>query len=898
MTLLSLAGDELLLRAGPGGLAVCVIPAEPPFESHVLDVFQLGMKHSTVARFRMGLRESGSFTTDDRRTQATFRDGLLSISFQGPHSADQRWTAVFGANVTTAILDAADRVLGERRSQGGFQANVNRHADCPCGSGRRYKRCCLAKDAAAAAGASSGTARDRRMLVQEIAAAVPLPTLRNYAKVARQNADILNDPRFWDDLGMDLGRSGYFAEARRAQQIGVALAPDDAPLLCNLAVSLSELGELEAGLQMLENVPLDAPQSAVIRANLLLKAGRLSEAVPHFEQAIAEEPEFDLPYLNLIEALEQLGSPQAEVWLRRAAERLQASPDVALAWAEHLHRHDRLEELAEADWIDTLASRAGDTRIIGERAEDARRIVAAQLWRGCARLMVGDVEIRVEELVRLAMAHKELGGDCDPLLLVFSLAVEHGAAVSLDRVFPLICDDCRAQRLPAPLSVFRAQTLLVAREWALARDEALVALGDSADHPAALHVLWWSLDELGDHADALAAAERFALIKPDDANIEYNLGLLAGSLGEHGRAAFHYTRQLTRFPEHAYAQENLAITLLLQGQFERAEAQFAAAQSHRHDFQMNEVNGRQRGVQVAGPIRGIGSLPHELRLAFEAELSQHILERQRSIHALLAFARSAAGRPTYVRDLIAFNTALEPSLGSWMREPQAILTADAMIGAMLESSDARRAELIAALQRHQRGDRSPIVSLLEQHLRWDGLPDAARESLLEGESRFHDGLTRDHAPTVVSYAKAVEVTLQATLFRPLRDSLSGADREALAREGRKSGSDRPLCRFLGDGRAPALGEMLYSLKQAATELGNPSLTASALLRRYAARVELDHLLSADFLARGFNLSSMRNTAAHEERFKHDSCADVRKGALLLLGVLTGFGASSPLESRG
>lgn len=41
-----------------------------------------------------------------------------------------------------------------------MEANLGRNAPCPCGSGRKYKQCCLAKDEAAARAARAKAASE------------------------------------------------------------------------------------------------------------------------------------------------------------------------------------------------------------------------------------------------------------------------------------------------------------------------------------------------------------------------------------------------------------------------------------------------------------------------------------------------------------------------------------------------------------------------------------------------------------------------------------------------------------------------------------------------------------------------------------------------------------------
>jgi hypothetical protein len=47
---------------------------------------------------------------------------------------------------------------------------------------------------------------------------------------------------------------------------------------------------------------------------------------------------------------------------------------------------------------------------------------------------------------------------------------------------------------------------------------------------------------------------------------------------------------------------------------------------------------------------------------------------------------------------------------------------------------------------------------------WDRFPQEARNELVEGERRLHEGIAHDHAPEVVCFAKAVEIILKVSVF--------------------------------------------------------------------------------------------------------------------------------------
>jgi hypothetical protein len=99
-------------------------------------------------------------------------------------------------------------------------------------------------------------------------------------------------------------------------------------------------------------------------ANTLSAQGDFLTAIPYYEQAILEEPDFSLPYQRLLGILKEQRHPHFEFWIDKAVRLLPTSPIIADFYAMYLWDENRLEELANADWMDEVEVET-DYSIIG-----------------------------------------------------------------------------------------------------------------------------------------------------------------------------------------------------------------------------------------------------------------------------------------------------------------------------------------------------------------------------------------------------------------------------------------------------------------------------------------------------------------------------------------------------
>src|SRR3984957_8208529 len=177
-----------------------------------------------------------------------------------------------------------------------------RNDPCPCGSGKKYKRCCAEL---------SGVGQ----------AALPAPAI-----------DVGLTAEAHDSLGAALLDAGHPADAAASFRQALELRPDFAEAHGNLGNALVDLGQREDAVyhyrRMLELRP-DLAEAHNNLGNALLSLKRYEEAETSYRRALALRPDAPGAHANLGNALYALGPPQeALIHCRRA---LELEPDSAHA---------------------------------------------------------------------------------------------------------------------------------------------------------------------------------------------------------------------------------------------------------------------------------------------------------------------------------------------------------------------------------------------------------------------------------------------------------------------------------------------------------------------------------------------------------------------------------------
>jgi protein O-GlcNAc transferase len=205
----------------------------------------------------------------------------------------------------------------------------SRNALCSCGSGKKYKNCCLGKTEFRPAYPST----------VEVDRLVALSNARQYAELEIQTRSLIrqypNTGFIWKLLGESLYMQGK--DALHALHKATVLLPNDVDTFNNLALVLTDLGRLDEAVSSCRRALEIKPDDARAHNNLgnaLLDLGRPFDAVASLSRAIEINPDYFKAHNNLGNALQDMGRyDDAAASYRRA---LELKPDNVYAFSNLL----------------------------------------------------------------------------------------------------------------------------------------------------------------------------------------------------------------------------------------------------------------------------------------------------------------------------------------------------------------------------------------------------------------------------------------------------------------------------------------------------------------------------------------------------------------------------------
>jgi len=179
---------------------------------------------------------------------------------------------------------------------------LGKNNPCPCGSGKKYKHCCIGK---AVIRPAAPTITELNQLISWLNAG-RLPEVERHTQTLVQQYP--NSGIVWKILGTVLHRLGK--EALPALKKSVKLLPNDAEAYFNLGVTQGELGQLDSAAKSYQRAVAIKPDFIEAHNNLgqtLFDLGQFGASVEACHHALKIKPDYAGALHNLGQALRALG---------------------------------------------------------------------------------------------------------------------------------------------------------------------------------------------------------------------------------------------------------------------------------------------------------------------------------------------------------------------------------------------------------------------------------------------------------------------------------------------------------------------------------------------------------------------------------------------------------------
>ena len=847
MEFLGTKGEKWVSELSHQGISITIGPVEDPLEDGIADMFTVNLSYSSVALSIKAIESGDVYTVSDKSARVGSTDGRIYIELTLIHRPWTYYRNSLGLEESRIFLKYLKGIKFGESASVEASRKVGRNEPCPCGSGKKYKRCCETK--------KNIMVSNKLAFVKDIKD----EQVSRLVLMAERDLKKENDDGFWGELGSVLDSISAHKQAEEAFRNALKINPDRYDHKMNLAGQLSILGNLSDALVLIESLHVNVPRKALFKANILGELELYDDAIYAYEKAIAEEPDFALPYINILHCLRMANNTLLEFWIERARKSFPENPYIALEYAQFFYQTNRLDQLAEADWINNLEAKVDvDSTNIGCKDDESDSILCAQLWRviGCV-YRDNDVQHLEQALTLLEKLGPRNPARIHARILTV-LASNLGRPDAVERSFKWIRETCRSlergcETLEAYLAVANFQSDNY--EEAIAYCE--VALKTHPDNNRVLWAYWWSLDEVDSVKEAIQAAERLYNIDTTTPDLEYNLGYLCGKVGNLAAATEYYKRQVQRVPGHRLSLENNSLLALLDHKIEDAINYFDQAMSS--------------AKQDSAPESWVDG-------------------RRGTFTKLLDKARSSQRSKSYSRDIIKLNEASDPQIGADKTYiSRHLFSIEDVIDAIENPQNPHAKEVLRQHKAVKRGDRSVVISFLEDHISaWDWLPEASQNSLVESEMRFKDGQTLDYAPVVVGFAKAVEVTLKHKIFDVFKENylekthILNYTQIALQE---KDSKVHNFVLFVEKGRHLELGGMVLVLRFCSGKTAKRVPLVARFRDFISDELELPQFLNKQTLDKCDSLTVLRNPAAHEMTHDLQVASDARGLAFDILGLL-------------
>ena len=442
---------------------------------------------------------------------------------------------------------------------------IGRNDTCPCGSGRRYKRCCGSLEEVQAATSSLDTS-----LPEAIQTALEYHRAGRWHQAETLARQILqatpNQPEALHLLGVIARQAGKNEMAVELFSRAISVSPTSSAY-CDLGAALRNQGKLDEAVESFLKALAIKPDCAEAHFNLGIafqQQGRLDAAIASYHKALAIKLENAEAHYNMGLALQQQGKPEAAAESYHQA--VAIKPDFAEA-------HNNLgNALKDQGLLDKAVERYRQALAINADYADARYNL------GLALQQLGDLEAAAEGYYKALAIEPDFAEALNSLGYVLKEQGKLDAAVERYHQALSIKPDLAEAHNNLGVALQQQGKLDAAVE------SYLKALSNKPNYAEAHNNLGLALNDQG-KLDAAVESYRQALsINPDYAEAYSNLGNALQDQGELDAAVESYRQALMIKPDFAWAHYNLGIALDDQGKLDMALESYRKALALKPDF--------------------------------------------------------------------------------------------------------------------------------------------------------------------------------------------------------------------------------------------------------------------------------------------------------------------------
>ena len=764
--------------------------------------------------------------------------------------------------------------------------NVGRNDLCPCGSGKKYKKCCVNK-------------------------VIPLkPNKNEWEKILDIDDDKLFDVQnlireaykankknnqFFNNIAVMLGSSGYNNEAIYFHEKAIELKPTEEVNSLNYAVTLDLLNKSEKAIEIVESLSDDTERKLVIEANIKMNLLPFEDIAKIYEKAIALDPKDYLPYLTLIE-----NSNDNDIkiyWIEKAYSEIKNDADITFLWVIHNFQKCNFEILNDDKWIESIENLSGDYSIIGQRDYVPEKIELLKEIKKLSGYLFDlhyrsnynndKYEIEIKKSINYFIKNEQ--APCLIFTRLLDIINNYGWLDDLKNVFECYCDDCKNSINYDGLLFQTLKNIPGKENERLELGKKLITSKNAKnDFQFVSEFISFVDDELGSHEAIKLSREILKSKLKEKTNpflirILWDLAIIACKSGNWllGRECFEDFKkvdfkkflELQNEPIKNFYIKHVGISFFWV------------------DYNIYICSLALKSFKNPEKIDFLEWLKRSLDF-YNKDI--HLDNQNKYIRNLYDWCRNNSNNKFYLNN---FSQNLKKSnffteLSGKIKSDQEIISINNLMLNRVETNLSSKISKNLSIMQHiikDEGDFSGIFNILENDIpQLRLLPEEALSSLIEAENRRqNEKNVFDYAPSIVSYCKCLEIFIRENIFKKYLEKVSNSNLlEKLVLDAAK---DKNYNQFFG---------LVKFFKTGFLELGTISQILKLLDGKTVMRVELlsglklfletnyPNIIKQSFRLDLYELSKdYRNPATHVKPANKEENEEVRKNIFKLINDL-------------